>query len=139
MPLAAEFNGQRIEANQLSVDEWAALKSRYKQGTLVMTCGQPGIPKNSKLQFQYFAHKPGADCTLHTGGPESPEHLALKAAVASAAKAAGWVAIIEYPGPDRNWIADVLAEKDGRRVAVEIQLSGQQPQEFHRRQERYEA
>lgn len=139
MPLVAHFNGQRTEAHQLLPDEWATLKSAYKQGVLTMTCGQPAVPKTSKLNLQYFAHKPGADCALHAGGPESPEHLALKAAAEKAAKACGWDATIEYPGPDRRWIADVLAEKDGRRVAIEIQFSRQAPAEFVRRQERYEA
>ncbi|WP_197023373.1 competence protein CoiA [Arthrobacter sp. MA-N2] len=139
MPLVAHFNGSRTEAHQLAEDEWAVLKSAYKQGTLTMTCGQPGVPKTSKLGFQYFAHKRGADCILHAGAPESAEHLALKAAAEAAAKACGWASTIEYPGPQRSWIADVLAEKDGRRVAIEIQLSPQQPTEFVRRQERYEA
>lgn len=139
MPLVAHFNGQRTAAHQLTTDEWVSLKSVYKQGTLTMTCGQPAIPRTSKNGFQHFAHKPGVDCTLHAGGPESAEHLALKAAAEAAAKACGWAATIEYPGPDREWIADVLAEKGGRRVAIEIQLSPQQPLEFVRRQERYAA
>lgn len=139
MPLVAHFNGQRTMAHQLSADEWVTLKSVYKHGTLTMTCGQPAIPRTSNHGFQHFAHKAGVDCTLHAGGPESPEHLALKAAAEAAAKACGWAATIEYPGPDREWIADVLAEKDGRRVAIEIQLSPQQPAEFVRRQERYAA
>lgn len=113
MPLVAHLNGSRTEAHQLSADEWAILKSVYKQRTLTMTCGQLGVPKTSKLGFQYFAHKPGADCTLHAGGPESAEHLALKAAV----EGCGWTAALEYAGPQRGWIADVLAEKEGRRVA----------------------
>lgn len=139
MPLVAHLNGSRTEAHQHSASEWAVLKSVYKQRTLTMTCGQPGVPKTSKLGFQYFAHKPGADCTIHAGGPESPEHLALKAALEAAVEACGWTANLEYAGPQRSWIADVLAEKDGRRVAIEIQLSPQQPTEFVRRQERYKA
>lgn len=139
MPLVAHLNGSRTEAHQLSADEWAILKSVYKQRTLTMTCGQLGVPKTSKLGFQYFAHKPGADCTHHAGGPESAEHLALKAAVEAAVEGCGWTATLEYAGPQRSWIADVLAEKEGRRVAIEIQLSPQQPAEFVRRQERYKA
>ena len=69
--------------------EWAELKASYRASGLVMSCGQAGIPKTSSLGTQFFAHAPGSDCQAHEGGPESPEHLATKAAVARAAREIG--------------------------------------------------
>jgi competence protein CoiA len=89
--------------------------------------------------MRFFAHKAGANCALHIGADESAEHLAAKLIIAEAARSTGWNATVEYPSPDRSWIADVLLERDGRCVAVEVQLSSQSTEEFQRRQRRYEA
>jgi hypothetical protein len=138
MPLVAIAGGTRLESWDLTADEWAALKRSYRDAGLIMSCGEPGIPKTSSLGTQFFAHKPKTDCQAHEGGPETPEHLRAKAVVAEAARAAGWTATVECPAPDRSWIADVMIEKDGRRVAVEIQWSKQSNADFRRRQSRYE-
>lgn len=103
-----------------------------------MSCGESGVPV-TRGATQFFRHKPSTDCQLHEGGPESPEHLRAKAVVADTARELGWTATVEYPAPDRSWIADVLIEKDGRRIAVEIQWSRQTGTDFLRRQMRYEA
>jgi hypothetical protein len=65
------------------------------------------------------------------------QHLTAKSVIARAAVAARWKATVEYPAADRSWIADVLAEKDGRRIALEVQLSRQDSAEFEYRQQRY--
>jgi hypothetical protein len=51
----------------------------------------------------------------------------------------GWHAIIEHPHPSREWIIDVLAESDNKahRVAFEVQLSSQTPEDYSRRTQRY--
>jgi hypothetical protein len=139
MPLAALFREERLESWSMTPDEWAELKRSYRSTGLVMACGQEGIPKTSSLGTQFFAHKSGADCQLHEGGPESPEHLATKAAVAKAAREIGWEAVIEFPAADRSWIADVLVTNGVRTIAIEAQWSGQSLVDFERRQARYEA
>lgn len=138
MPLVAFLGDRRLEAPELASAEWLELKGQYRAAGLSMICGQPGIPKTSPNGLQFFAHHPASNCQLHEGGRESPEHLSAKAAVAKAARAAGWIATIEHPAPDRSWIADVLAEKAARRVALEIQLAAQSDVDFARRTGRYE-
>ena len=138
MPLTATLAGERVEGPSLDEQEWAQLKARYAAGEeLVMACGVTAFPRRSPLGLQHFVHKVGG-CALHAGGEESLEHLELKSLVANAARTAGWNASLEYAAPDRSWIADVMAEKDRRRIALEIQLSPQSPEEFQRRQQRYE-
>lgn len=138
MPLTASFNGVRIESHRATPEQWLELKGTYKKGALTMSCGQPGVPKTRRnTGHQFFAHKPGADCNMHESGPETKEHLAAKAAIEEGARAVGWKATIEAPSMDRSWIADVLAEKDGRKIAMEVQWSPQSPEDFSRRQQRY--
>lgn len=139
MPHVAIVAGERIESWHLSTDAWHTLKGSYRSSGLVMVCGQQGYPKTSHHGTQFFSHKANTNCPLHEGADESPEHLAAKAIVAVAARAAGWTATVEYPAPDRSWIADVLLEKEDRRVAVEIQWSLQNNSLFRYRQDRYAA
>lgn len=139
MPLVALHDGQRLESWLMSASEWAGLKAGYRVTGLTMSCGRPGYPKTSPLGLQFFSHTAGSDCELHEGGPESPEHLAAEAAIAYAARAVGWKATVEFANTDRTWIADVLVEKDGRRIALEVQWSQQKSTDFLRRQHRYEA
>ncbi len=117
-------------------DEWSALKSSYRTTGLTMSCGQPGVPKTSSLGLQFFAHKLKADCQLHEGG-ETPEHLRAKAIVAEVARELGWKSTVEFMGPDREWIADVLLERGNIKLAIEIQWSAQTEADFVRRQARY--
>lgn len=139
MPLAAYLSDERVEAPFLNDEEWAILRRRWKAGeTLTMACGQPGRPRVSKRGLKHFYHYADVDCTLHQGG-ESTDHLEMKSLVASAAREAGWDAVIECPAPDRSWIADVMVTRDGASCALEIQFSRQDADEFRRRQERYEA
>ncbi len=138
MPLVALVNGSRVESWELDSAQWADLKTAYRRSSLTMSCGQPGIPKTSRLGTQFFAHKAAANCLMHEGGPETPEHLRAKALVAQAARSIGWTATVEYPAADRAWIADVLVEHAGRRIAIEVQWSTQSNADFLRRQARYE-
>lgn len=139
MPLVATLAGERVVSTELDNDEWESLKKRYRAGEpLLMSCGQPGKASVSKLGLKFFAHKTGVECGMHEGG-ETPEHLELKSLLADAARAAGWEAVLEFPSVDRDWIADVMVSKGGRRIALEVQWSRQSSEDFTRRQKRYEA
>ncbi|WP_434317509.1 competence protein CoiA [Leifsonia sp. P73] len=137
MPLVAIVDSQRLEAPSMDDASWEQLRATYKQTGLELVCGQSGYPRTSKLGLRHFVHHT-AGCGLHAdSGPETQEHLASKAALAAAARAAGWTATIEYVGPEREWIADVMIERGGTRVALEAQWSPQTPEEFVRRTQRY--
>jgi hypothetical protein len=71
------------------------------------------------------------------GSGESSLHALIKAELALAAKAAGWNVTLEARGS--TWRADVLAELDGMRVALEVQMSSCSLREYRRRQALYEA
>lgn len=136
MPLVAVLADTRVEAWTLDDVGWADLKRRYRSGeSLTMVCGRPGVPKRSSRGLRFFAHKPGEDCGIHATAPESAEHHETKRLVAEAARAAGWTATVEAPGADRSWIADVLLERDGRRVIVEAQWAAEV--QMQERTERY--
>lgn len=139
MPLVATVGSERVESWKLSASEWLGLKATYRKVGLVMSCGQPGLPKTSQLGNQFFAHKNGTLCALREGGPETQQHLRAKAIIAETARGMGWAATVECPSADRSWIADVMIEKAGRRVAVEVQWSTQSNLDFRRRQTRYES
>ncbi|WP_442863792.1 competence protein CoiA [Arthrobacter sp. FW306-05-C] len=104
-----------------------------------MRCGVPGIPRTSRRGLKHFAHKAGVQCGLIDCWNESPQHRMLKALIAQAARDAGWQASVEWSTEGRAWTADVLAERDGRRFALEVQWSRQDAAEFRGRQERYAA
>lgn len=127
----------RVESWVLTAEAWAELKASYRTAGLLMTCGQPGVPKTSALGTQFFAHKPGIDCGAHEGGPETAEHLRAKAIIAETARALDWEATVEYPADDRSWIADVLVKKGDQCIALEVQWSPQSNVDFRRRQTRY--
>ncbi|MGW8431606.1 competence protein CoiA family protein [Curtobacterium citreum] len=134
MPLTATVNGEEVVATRTPADAWAAFRGRRPWP--VLSCGADAYAKTSHLGTQFFAH--AADCdTDHKG--ESAEHLRVKAAIIAAATALGWTARAEVPADGRRWIADVLAERDGRRVAFEVQLSGQVEGGYQHRQQRYAA
>lgn len=137
MPLTATLHGARIDSVLITDEQWKTFKAASRASELLMACGKPGFPRTSRHGLRHFAHKSKADCVRPECWSETAQHLAAKAAVARAADADGWNATVEYPAPDRSWIADVMAEKNGRRVAFEIQWSRQSAEEFTRRQERY--
>lgn len=138
MPLVGMLDGERIESWTTDAAVWLEVKKGYKARELLMMCGQPGVPKTSQLGFQFFAHKTSFACGLAECREETAAHRELKTIIASAAQETGWTATIEYPAADRTWIADVLAEKDGQRMALEVQWSKQSSNDFIHRQERYQ-
>lgn len=103
-------------------------------------CEQPGFLRRSKTGLQHFVHKTAGDCASHE--PETAEHRAAKSIVYLAVQESGWEGDVEvpsHPGPHPAWIADVLVTRDRLRVAIEIQWTRQDHDEFVRRQERYAA
>lgn len=120
---------------------WSALTvaNRRDRHLRMHCCGSPVVLKTSRLGTRFFAHHVLGGCA---SGDESPEHVHLKTLAIAAARAAGWSADAEVSGvtPDGEpWRADVLATRGKRRVAVEVQWSGQADDETVRRQARYAA
>ena len=134
MPLTALLEGEEMLAPLVPEGTWSQMKGRKPRPRL--SCGAEAVAKTSKLGTQFFAHLVLPVGDEHKG--ESPEHLRVKSAIVVIAREHGWDARAEVAAPDRRWIADVLVEKNGRRIAFEVQLAGQTAKEYQRRQERYE-
>jgi competence protein CoiA len=139
MPLRAlNLSGESIQAFDFSPEEWAALKASSRVHRLVMPCcGADVVLKTSRRGTQFFAHKKQGECT---SAPESEQHLRLKALVVKLIRKHGWTAATEVDGKTPSgepWVADVLATKGTRRVAVEIQWSSQTDEKSLYRQQRY--
>lgn len=140
MPLIAMLDGERVDATTHDPTSWAALQASDDRKRLVMpVCNIRAVAKTRGQSTKFFAHYRLTDCAVDHGG-ESPQHLAMKEALARGiAQVRGWHAVIEYPHPSREWIIDVLAESDdmSHRVAFEVQLSSQTPEDYFRRTQRY--
>lgn len=143
MPLIALVDGVRTVSVDLSPEEWDLLSGRRKARKAVVTligCEQPGFLRRSKTGLPHFVHKAAGDCTSHE--PETAEHRAAKSVAYLAVRESGWSGDVEVPsraGAHPDWIADVLATRGQVRVAIEIQWTRQDHDEFLRRQERYAA
>lgn len=119
--------------------DWNAVyKVRPRVALRCPECGHGVYAKISSRKLRYFAHDPGRphDCAWLN---ESLEHHLLKRALATAVRAAGWNATLEFTGPDGSWRADVLAynPKDGDQFAWEAQLSPITDEDISGRTERY--
>ncbi|MHA7191087.1 competence protein CoiA family protein [Arthrobacter sp. MDT2-16] len=139
MAVIAQLDGKRIDALSLAEDDWFGLKESDDRKRLAMPiCGIRAVAKN-RGPTQFFSHYRVTECGVDHGG-ESSQHQAMKAAIAHAIDLVpGWSAEIEHPHPSREWIIDIMAvSDDGRkRFAFEVQLSGQTPEEYQRRSQRY--
>lgn len=140
MPLIAMLDGQRVDATTYDKGSWNELQASEGRKRLVMpVCNIRAVAKTRGHTTRFFAHYTLSDCAVDHGG-ESPQHLAMKEALARGIdEVAGWHAIIEHPHPSREWIIDVLAESDDmvHRVAFEVQLSSQTLEGYVRRTQRY--
>lgn len=121
MPLKAIIDGETITGPDLSPEEWAELKLRHKKGLSVRMCccGAPGHMRTRK-GTQHFYHAVDTGCPHDN---ESKEHLEIKYRIYRICQAEHWETSVEFPSADRTWISDVFAQKDGRKIAFEIQLS----------------
>ncbi len=96
----------------------------------------------SQIGSPFFRHD--AEQPRCPSNGESATHRWLKSELAQSIRRAGWNAEIEVPndagsGDERRWRADVMATspETGRRVAFEVQISGQTVEVGHFRTERY--
>lgn len=122
MPLIALLDGTtRVDATDPDDRLWCAVwRVRPRRDLTCRECGAR-LDAVDRAGTRFFRHHRHVDCA---SVDESPEHLRLKALVAAAVRAHGWDAQLEEPVPPRR--ADVLAVgPDGRRVALEVQLSPQ--------------
>lgn len=136
MPLKAIVDGETIIGPDLSKEEWTTLKSRHKKGLPVRMgcCGAPGHLRISKTGTQHFYHAVDAGCNYEQ---ESREHLEIKYQIYRTCKSENWETYVEFPAPDRTWISDVYAIKDGRKIVFEIQISTISPDELEERDKKY--
>jgi hypothetical protein len=140
MPLRClDAAGNSIYSFDFSDDEWQALLLANRKSRHLRTpcCNSPLMLKRSPRGTPFFAHMKRGTCAT---APETEEHLVLKRMVVEAARRQGWTANTEVTGitpAGEPWPADVLVQNDLRKVAVEIQWSGQTNEETWRRQERY--
>jgi competence protein CoiA len=136
VPLKAIVEGETIIGPDLSKEEWKTLKSRHKKGlTITMDCcGAPGHLRISKKGTQHFYH---AVDTGYNYEQESREHLEIKYQIYRTCKSENWETYVEFPAPDRTWISDVYAIKDGRKIVFEIQISTISPNVLEERDKKY--
>jgi hypothetical protein len=135
MALKALVNGKMVHADDLSEDQFRAIQVKKPQ--VIMFCCQTRGYMRVREEYQEFVHYRRTEQCL--GRPDSPVHDLLKIAVRNAARSAGWEADYEVPDPrpEQKWIADVLAQKEKTRVAIEIQISPITEAELTRRQQIY--
>jgi len=138
VPLKAVVEGETIIGPDLLKEEWADLMLRHKKGLTVRMgcCGAAGHLRVSKKGTQHFYH--AADSVCHYE-QESWEHLEIKYLVYRICQAENWETYVEFPSPDRNWISDVYATRDGRRVVFEIQISPISLHDLEERDRKYRA
>lgn len=150
MPLTAQLaSGVRVVAPDLSVREMSALRGTELAMPCCGSAASVVIPQDLLLRQKHFRHhrirtEPANDWCDEFDN-RSPAHIKLQELVYRLALEAGWGAEIEAWGPRRRWVADVLltppwaegASNPKGRVAAEIQLSPQAPEEYLRRSRRY--
>ncbi|MBK7502520.1 MAG: hypothetical protein IPI14_07715 [Polaromonas sp.] len=139
MPLRCLDEHTEIAAYNLNENEWEELKKLNSSlhHLKMHCCGSRVVLKKSSLGTQFFAHSKKGVCIT---APESVEHLFAKSQVATSLIGTDWSARTEVTGKSpmgEQWIADVLAERGSKKVAIEIQWSPQDQEETQRRQKRY--
>jgi len=125
MPLRAVIAGKSLLAFELSPHDWRSLQGQLRSDRSLgrlPCCDARVVAKTSALGTQFFAHYAQGACDAPR---ETEAHLGAKRAVYEGCIDAGWSAHTEAVGPDGAWRADVLAQRQQRQVAFEIQLSRQ--------------
>lgn len=140
MAFACKKNDEQIYSFVYSLKDWIALKEDKISSFNMACCGNQAILKTSKLGTQFFAHKvkpKSRDCS--TGG-ETTEHIHIKYLVSKRLFECGWSVNVEKRGETpsgEKWIADIYAEKNNIKLAIEVQWSHQSFVEIKRRQQVY--
>jgi len=136
MPLTAYIDNEEIISIDQDETQWNDLKKRLKSKESVLTlkcCKKEGFLRTSCKGLRHFVH-PKSQNTCDWK-PESLEHLRAKVDIIEACKENGWEGIPEYS--ETNWRADVLAVRNEKRIAFEVQWSKQTFEETKFRQDRY--
>lgn len=141
MPLVAMLGEERVDATKHTAESWEEVRAASRRSEITMPlCGIRAVAKTRGERTRFFAHYTREGCRVDHGG-ETPQHEALKEAVARAIDAVpGWHADLEFPHPSREWVIDVLAQPEAasrRRIAFEVQLSSQSPEGYFARTDRY--
>jgi len=97
-------------------------------------CGAAGHLRISKKGTQHFYHAANTDCDWEH---ETLEHLEIKNKIYRICKSEQWETDVEFPAPDRTWVSDVYAIKDGRKIVFEIQISSISPYDLEDRDKKY--
>ena len=138
MPLRALQGETNVLAYEKTAVEWEEIKQTYREKDLRMPCCSTiAIPKTSHLGNHFFSHHTKGNCA---SAGESLKHIYIKTLIAKAAIDVGWRAITEFRGTSPSgsqWVADVYCTKGDEARVIEVQLSGQTPEEFNRRQRMY--
>jgi len=136
MPFRAYIDEEEIISIDQTDHQWNDLKKRLKNNESSLKlpcCNQDGFLRTSSKGLKHFVHlKSDNSCDWK---PESPEHLKAKIEIIEACRLNGWKAIPEFVGT--NWRADVLAVKNDKKIAFEVQWSKQTFEETKFRQDRY--
>ena len=130
-------HGVSTEAAALTGREWTSLGRPPRRQLRLPCCRGKAARRTSRGGTRFFAHRTRDGCNAK---PETEVHRVLKLAALRAARRAGWTAQTEVRGtsPDgEGWMADVLAEKDGRRLAIEIEWPRQDTDELWNRHHCY--
>lgn len=140
VPLTALLSDEVLDATVLSLSRWQVIHRPAVPVPLsCRDCGGVMHAKQSRYGTRFFAHnvRPG-QCAW---AGESSDHQRLKAWLAHVVREAGGSATVEATptgGDERRWRADVLVSSvDGRRFALEVQLSALTVAEAIERTERY--
>jgi len=122
----------RSDIDRLRLETHQARTQGRRQLVCLDCTGSLHMVRTDTLDF--FRHDPGQGLACSLAYGESPEHDAIKTAIAAAARALGWEAQVEVPGtiPDprtgRPPFIDVVAwpdtsRRDEQGLAWEVQLS----------------
>ncbi|MFB7356098.1 competence protein CoiA family protein [Streptomyces gardneri] len=139
MPFTAQHAEHgRLDATQTDLGcgvTWEAIH-RARAPLSCAACEGQMVARKSVLGLRHFAHRRRTpDCPM---AGESVGHLLLKADLAAAGRAVGWDVLLEAAAPHGAWRADVLAVcPDGRRYALEAQLSPITEDSVRERTDRY--
>ena len=138
--LSGVYQGHTVISVELTDAEWAEIRNAARHGdekqlTSPFT-GDAMMCVQNRRGLRFFRMHPGGHDGLTE--PETEHHLRLKTGVWKTARQLGFEAQPEAPGPNREWVADVLIQRPGSRpLAVEIQWSYQNVDDFEYRTERY--
>lgn len=102
-------------------------------------CGDEVILRKGDIRVPHFAHTtPDAQCDMRMySEAESPQHRLVKFDIYSGLKRSGKFTVVDMEYRVGHSVADVYGEKEGVRVAIEVQHSDIQIGEIAARMQKY--